>query len=104
MYRFDDPLGEYGVLYAGEDEHCAFIETYGHPLDHSLVTAQELRSREVCQIEFTRGVRLVDLTRPGLARLSDAVRVRELGSLMEPHHRVLLASILDTYGHGYRDR
>ena len=28
-FRFDSPDGSFGVLYAGFDEHCAFIETFG---------------------------------------------------------------------------
>jgi hypothetical protein len=31
--RFDDPRGDYGVLYAGASEACAFIETFAEPLD-----------------------------------------------------------------------
>ena len=27
--RFDDPLGEFGVLYAAEDAYGAFAETFG---------------------------------------------------------------------------
>ena len=27
LHRFDSPDGSYGVMYAGRDAHCAFIET-----------------------------------------------------------------------------
>jgi hypothetical protein len=29
-FRFDAPNHEFGVLYAGADEHAAFIESFGH--------------------------------------------------------------------------
>src|SRR5437762_11609857 len=28
--RFDAPASEYGVLYVGQDDYCAFVETIGH--------------------------------------------------------------------------
>jgi len=67
--RFDPPAGEYSVLYLGQDEHCAFIETFGHPTGVRFVTVSALRTRGLARIEARRPLRLVDLTGPGLARL-----------------------------------
>jgi len=67
--RFDPPAREYGVLYVGEDERCAFIETFGHATDVRFVTVTALRTRGLARIEVRRPLRLVDLTGPGLARL-----------------------------------
>lgn len=40
--RFDDPRRAFGVLYAGESEACAFIETFAEPLDVPFVTLAQL--------------------------------------------------------------
>lgn len=68
-YRFDAPAGEYGVLYAAGDAHCAFIETLGHNLDVRIIDLRDLRARGLTLLEVSRPLRLVDLTGPGLARL-----------------------------------
>jgi hypothetical protein len=68
-YRFDAPASEFGVLYAGSDEQCAFVETFGHSLDIRVVTMDELRQRELSQLTTNRPLRLVDFTGSGLARL-----------------------------------
>jgi hypothetical protein len=68
-YRFDAPRGEYGVLYAGNDIVCAFVETFGHSLDIRTVTMEDVRLRGVVEITVSRSLRLVDLTGTGLARL-----------------------------------
>ena len=67
--RFDPPTREYGVLYTGEDEHCAFIETFGHATGVRFVTVTALHMRGLARIEVRRPLRLVDLTGPGLAHL-----------------------------------
>lgn len=66
--RFDAPDGEYGVLYAGEDEHCAFIETFGQATGENLIEERELAARSLTRLHVV-GARLVDLTGEGLARL-----------------------------------
>lgn len=71
VHRFDAPDGSYGVLYLGEDEGVAFVETFGHATAApNLVTAEALRSRAVSLVEPKRPLRLVDLTGPGLTRLN----------------------------------
>lgn len=67
--RFDAPAAEYGILYAGADAYCAFIETFGHATGDQVVTTGALGSRALTRIEALRPLRLVDLTGAGLARL-----------------------------------
>ncbi|MGQ0568248.1 MAG: RES family NAD+ phosphorylase, partial [Armatimonadota bacterium] len=67
--RFDAPNGEYGVLYAGADEFCAFIEVYGDPLDHRLVARRDLNEQCWSRITVARLLRLVDLTGAGARRI-----------------------------------
>jgi hypothetical protein len=68
LNRFDAPAGEYGILYAGEDDFCAFVETFGDPLDTHVVSRSDLRTR--CFTRVTaRGALVVDLTAEGLRRL-----------------------------------
>jgi hypothetical protein len=67
--RFDAPDGSFGVCYAGMDNACAFIETFGHATGHRVVTASELAARGRARLSASRPLRLVDLTGAGLARL-----------------------------------
>jgi hypothetical protein len=67
--RFDDPEGEYGVLYAAEDAFGAFLETFGRRPGRNLVSREKLTTRPLAGIEADRPLRLVDLTGPGLARI-----------------------------------
>jgi hypothetical protein len=69
LNRFDAAHGEFGVLYAGCDLHCAFIETYGQSTGINIVTETELAQRQVCRLSAGRPLRLADLTGEGLARL-----------------------------------
>lgn len=69
LHRFDAPGGEYGILYAGEDVFCAFIEVFGDPLDLRLVSRAHLRSYCLSQITTSRSLRLIDLTAHGLCGL-----------------------------------
>jgi RES domain-containing protein len=74
-YRFDAPAAEFGVLYAGNDAYCAFVETFGHSLDIRVVTMDELKRRDLSCLTANRPLRLVDLTGAGLARLGADNRV-----------------------------
>src|SRR5687768_15047785 len=73
--RFDAPSGAFGVLYVGKDEHCAFIETFGHATGVRIVDRSELAARGLAQIKPKRSLRLVDLTSEGLARLGADARL-----------------------------
>lgn len=72
LNRFDDPLREYGVLYAAEDELGAFIETYGTV---ATVTSTALSGRALSTIDSSRGLRLADLRGHGLARIGADARL-----------------------------
>ena len=67
LNRFDDPEGEYGVLYAAEDAFGAFIEVYGRDLGLNLVAETDLRGRLLSEFAVEGGLRLADLTGPGAA-------------------------------------
>lgn len=64
--RFDDPHGEYGVLYAAEDAFGAFVESFGRKPGRTLVSWEKLRVTPLSAIEPKRPLRLVDLTGAGL--------------------------------------
>lgn len=66
--RFDAPAGEFGVLYAATDPHGAFIETFGD-MERRTLTVKTLTARGWARIEPHRGLRLVDLSGPGLAQI-----------------------------------
>jgi hypothetical protein len=69
LNRFDDPEGEYGVLYAAEDAFGAFIEVYGRDPGLNLAAAADLRGRVLSELTVEGGFRMVDLTGPGAARI-----------------------------------
>ncbi len=72
--RFDDPEGEYGVLYAAEDAFGAFVESFGREPGRNVISWQRLRDRPLSHIGpaeagASGSLRLVDLTGEGLARI-----------------------------------
>jgi hypothetical protein len=68
--RFDSPDHTYGVLYAGLDEYCSFIETYGQTTGIRTVTETALEGRHLAHLELLRPIKLLDLSNSGgLARL-----------------------------------
>ena len=70
QWRFDAPGKEYGVLYVGEDAHCAFVETFGHTTGAtSLVSEDLLRQKSLATITPKGTLTLVDLTAQGLTTL-----------------------------------
>lgn len=73
--RFDDPQRDFGVLYLGEDAHCAFIETFGQATGNNIVTQAELERSSISSISTERPLVLVDLTGPGLARIGADARL-----------------------------
>jgi RES domain len=75
LNRFDDPRGEYGVLYAAKDAFGAFIESFGRTPGRNVVSWEKLRSRPLSSIEAERLLRLVDLTGGGLARLGATAEI-----------------------------
>jgi len=68
-HRFDAPAHAYGVLYAAEDDFCAFVEVFGDPLDIRVVSRADLRQYCLSRVTASRALRLVDLTAQGLSQL-----------------------------------
>ena len=68
--RFDDPLGQYSVLYAARDAFGAFIETFGQQTGVRSVGVGDLKSRCLTEFYPASPLVLVDLVSPGcLARI-----------------------------------
>jgi hypothetical protein len=67
--RWDDSRLKFGVLYAGSDDFCAFIETFGHTTGVNLVEESDLETKSMSRIPIKKSLRLVDLTGPGLAKI-----------------------------------
>jgi hypothetical protein len=81
--RFDAPDGSYGVLYAGEDEYCCFIETCGQVTGVPSVSGAYLDQRTLAGITVTRSISLIDLSASaGLAPIGAD------GRLMDGSHAV----------------
>ena len=70
-YRWDSPDGDFGVLYLGGDEYCAFMESVGRgALRTRFVPRTQLKSAGLAKIRIKRTLRLVDMvTSGGLTRL-----------------------------------
>jgi len=68
-YRFDDPLGRFGVLYAAEHLAGAFIETFGRAVGQHLIAVRDLQERHVASLRVSRQLELVDLRGRHLAAL-----------------------------------
>jgi RES domain len=67
--RVDSPDFTYGVLYAGLDEYCSFIETYGQTTGIRTVTESSIDGRHLAHLELLRPMKLIDLSNSGgLAR------------------------------------
>jgi hypothetical protein len=69
--RFDDPLGEYGVLYTARDAYGAFIETFGQSTGICSVSSAALKCHCLSELYPPRPLILADLFSSGcLARLA----------------------------------
>ena len=68
-YRFDDPDcasgASFGVLYAGADAHCCFIESCGSTTGVPAVSEAYLAAREIAKIQVTEELRFIDLATSG---------------------------------------
>src|SRR5258708_39436905 len=60
--RFDAPDRSYGVLYAGRDPFCAFIETFAKAAGTRVITTTELKGKALAELKANRPLRLIDLT------------------------------------------
>src|ERR1041384_7477030 len=79
--RFDDPLRKYGVLYAALQPEAAFAEVFLRQLPLMLILESDLQQRSLAEI-ICKPVTCVDLTGPGLRRLSCDNRI----STEKPYH------------------
>ncbi len=77
-YRFDDPEGDYGVLYAGRDIQCAFIETFGDsrgPTGDLEIARGDVAKSCIALIVILRRLHVVDLSGPGSAQIQADARL-----------------------------
>jgi hypothetical protein len=65
QFRFDSPDGSYGVLYAGADVFCAFVESLIRNPSSRVVTTSELKTKAIAELKGVRALRLIDLTLSG---------------------------------------
>jgi hypothetical protein len=78
--RFDAPDRSYGVLYAGRDQFCAFIETLARAAGTRIVTTAELEKQALSELKAVRPLRLIDLTQSGaLMRIGADARLFSAG-------------------------
>jgi len=81
--RFDSPDGSFGVLYAGEDEYCCFIETCGQSTGIASVSGAYLDERHLAEMNLTAPMNLIDLASSG-----GLARIGADGRLMDGSHDV----------------
>jgi hypothetical protein len=79
-YRFDDPDcpagATFGVLYAGEDPHCCFIESCGPTTGVPAVSGAYLDARAIARLELTEDLGFIDLASSGgLTRIGADARL-----------------------------
>jgi hypothetical protein len=76
QYRFEAPDGSYGVLYAGTDAFCAFVESFVKNPSCRVITTAELKSKAIAELSSARVLRLIDLTQSGaLVRIGADARL-----------------------------
>jgi hypothetical protein len=68
-FRFDDPLKQYGVLYASLNPEAAFAEVFLRQLNLFIVREQDLLDRSISIIECNL-LKCLDLTGVGLRKVS----------------------------------
>ncbi len=73
--RFDDPLKEYGILYASREPEGALAEVFLRRLSMMLVREAELQERSISEI-VCAPLHCVDLTGAGLRIMSGDNRVK----------------------------
>ena len=81
--RYDSPDGSFGVLYAGEDEYCCFIETCGQSTGIASVSGAYLDERHLAEMKLTAPMNLIDLVASG-----GPPRIGADGRLMDGSHAV----------------
>jgi len=82
QHRFDDPRGQYGILYASTSPEGAFVETCirdERPGNNRVLFPAFLEQRRLVRIAWPTPLRLVDLTGPGLSFLDADGRLMTVG-------------------------
>lgn len=74
-HRFNAPGEEFGILYLGLSEECAFIETYGWLTGIKMISETDLKKRRLAKVTNNRTLNLVDLTGKGLALIGADNRI-----------------------------
>lgn len=74
-YRFDDPLGQYGVCYFGRGRMAAFVETMLRDLTTLVVSETNLAYRQISGVEVLRDLRVVRAHSEGLFQLGATAAV-----------------------------
>lgn len=77
--RFNAPDRSYGVIYAAQDVHGAFAETFLRSPGHSLIDLAFLRRKAHVRLSVARDLRLVRMMGPGLAILGATAEVTHAG-------------------------
>lgn len=67
--RFDSPRAGYGILYAGQNQRGAFIETFGRTLGVRTVSGTALQQRNLFKITSNRPLVIVDIWGVNLTKL-----------------------------------
>lgn len=67
--RFNAPARQFGTLYVGDSEACAFVETFAHDPATKIVSHAQLGARGLASATSRGPLRLVDLTGEGLRRI-----------------------------------
>lgn len=68
-YRFDDPLGAYGVCYVGNSPMAAFVETMLRDLPTRVLSEANLPNRLMSRLELLSDLRVVRAHSEGLVQL-----------------------------------
>jgi hypothetical protein len=73
--RFDSGKLDYGILYAGQNERGAFIETFGRNLGIRTVSQIALQQRNLFEITSDRPLKIVDIWGANLSKLGIDSRI-----------------------------
>ena len=75
MGRYDSSGQSYGILYVAEAVEGAFIESFGRSHGAKGVAEEDLRNRNLFEIESDRQLTLVDLWGSGLVKIGADARI-----------------------------
>lgn len=73
--RFNDPAGNYGVLYTAKSQRGAFAETFLRTPDRTVLATDVVAGKGYVRIQVTRPLRLIRLAGAGLARVGATAEV-----------------------------